>query len=143
MNSIFKRTGFIDIFNELKDIDSILNRPIGLSDKINAMKNEDGYIFEFNLPGYDKKNINVLIEDGYLSIDAKYKNKEDVEYIHQGFLKKDYSTSIKIAEPISEKAIKASYKNGILKVYIYLEKNKNTVNVNITWFCYLILIDFI
>lgn len=143
MNNFFKSTGFIDIFNEIKDIDRILNRPIGLSDKINAIKNEDGYIFEFNLPGYDKKNINVSIEDGYLLIDAKYKNKEDVKYIHQGFFKKDYSTSIKIAEPISEKSIKASYKNGILKVYIFLEKNKNTVNVNITWFYYLILIDFI
>ncbi len=59
------------------------------------------------MPGVDKSNINVVIEDNIVQIDAE----QD---------KKKYHSRVPLQVKVDENSVKASYKNGILEVALKL-----------------------
>ena len=88
--------------------------------KTDIREKKDKYIVDIDLPGFDKKNISLSLENGYLNIKAKTeKNKEDKDeekYLHQERFYGECSRSFYVGEEIEEKDIKAEFKDGILKV---------------------------
>jgi molecular chaperone IbpA len=77
------------------------------------------YDVELALAGYSKKDINVSLEDGVLTIksikDADEKEVEDNEGIlHKGIAKRFFSKSFTIADDVEVKG--AELKDGLLKV---------------------------
>ena len=79
---------------------------------------KDKYEMEIEMPGFDKKDISVNLEDGYLTVCAKKENseKEDKDGL---YLKKERivscSRSYYVGE-LNEEDIKAKYENGLLKL---------------------------
>ena len=97
--------------------------------KTDIREKDDKYIIDIDLPGFEKENINLSLENGYLNIHAKVEknehNKEKEKFIHKERFYGECSRSFYVGDEIKEKDINAEFKNGILKVEIpKKEKNK-------------------
>jgi HSP20 family protein len=83
------------------------------------IKEEDGrYLLEVELPGFNKEDIKLSLEDNYLTVSAERKgevNKDKHGYLHRERYYGSYSRSFYVGE-IQETDVTASYQNGILKV---------------------------
>ena len=77
------------------------------------------YDIELALAGYNKKDIEVNLEDGVLSIksvkeETTDEKNEDGEILHKGIAKRYFSKSFTIADDVEVKG--AELKDGLLKV---------------------------
>lgn len=89
----------------------------------------NNYIIEVDLPGYEKENIDLEIEDGYLKVTAKTaknidESDEEEKYIHQERFYGECSRSFYVGKEIKEDDVKASFKNGILTLIVPKEQQK-------------------
>jgi HSP20 family protein len=127
----FLGSNFIeDFFNN-----SILSNAHGYL-KTDIRETEKEYLMEAELPGFEKENIHVDYHDGILSIHA---HKDDVlteendNYVrrerHYGTISRSYHV-----EGIKEDQIKASYKDGILKLILpkseTARQNRRVIDIN-------------
>ena len=84
----------------------------------NIVKTADNkYDIEIALAGYNKKDIEVELKEGILTVKSKKDEKEDTkdgEVIHKGIAKRYFSKSFTIADDVEVKG--AELKDGLLKV---------------------------
>ena len=89
--------------------------------KTDIKEKGDKYLIDIDLPGYDKKDIKIEIEDGYLTVHADI-NRENDEKEGKFVRKERYtgscSRSFYVGTDVKNEDIKASFKNGILKLEI-------------------------
>ena len=83
---------------------------------------EEKFIITIDLPGYEKEDIKIHMEEGYLNIHAKT-NTEKEEKENGKFLRRERyfgecSRSFYVGENITEEDIKATFKNGTLNLEI-------------------------
>ena len=97
--------------------------------KTDIKEKNDKYIIDIDLPGYEKEDIKIEIENGYLMVHAKTnQNKEEKEegkYVRKERYMGECSRSFYIGEDIKEEEIKASFKNGMLKLEIPKKDESN------------------
>ena len=91
--------------------------------KTDIKETDKSYIINMDLPGFDKKDIQIDVENGYLNINAKSdtSNKEEEEegkFIRRERYYGECSRSFYIGEDFCEDDIKATFKNGILSLDI-------------------------
>ena len=93
--------------------------------------NDKEYILSVDLPGVDKKDIEIGLQDGYLTIEAtrNFETPSDNEKFDYVVREKTYgkmSRSFYVGEGIKEENVKAKYENGILTVVVpkYREEEK-------------------
>ena len=89
--------------------------------KTDIKETDDAYILDIDLPGFNKENIQIDVENGYLNITAKNSSSFDEE--NEKFIRKERysgecSRSFYIGEDVNEDDIKASFKNGILNLNV-------------------------
>lgn len=83
---------------------------------------EDGYEMSIEMPGFDKNEVEIELDKGYLNISAKKEEKEEKEedekekYISRE-RKVALSRSYYVGD-VNEENIKAKYDNGILELNI-------------------------
>ena len=77
---------------------------------------ENQYDVELALAGFNKKDIDVTVEDGILTIKSIVKESKEKEdgVIHKGIAKRYFSKSFTIADDVEVKG--AELKDGLLKV---------------------------
>ena len=94
------------------------------------IKEKDGnYMIEMDLPGYDKENISIELENGYLNVSARVdksnEEKDEKEnYIHRERFCGECSRSFYVGENVTEEDVKASFKNGTLTLTVPKEEQK-------------------
>lgn len=78
------------------------------------------YHIEMDIPGYDKKDINIEVKDGYLTVKAS-KETEDKEesknYIRRERVVGSFTKSFALGDVDTDK-IDAKFENGILNITI-------------------------
>ena len=83
-------------------------------------QDKNKYDIQIALAGYNKKDINVNLEDGILSVESKKDEKKETkvdsegEILHKGIAKRYFKKSFTIAEDVEVKG--AELKDGLLKV---------------------------
>jgi HSP20 family protein len=88
---------------------------------VDVVDEEARYVVKAELPGVSKKDIDVAINDGILTINAERKI-EDEEKDEKGRVIRreshygNYVRSMRLDATIDVKKVKASYKDGILKL---------------------------
>lgn len=111
-------------------------RPFYVDDDASIMKtdiseNEKEYLMDVEMAGFDKSDISLKFENGYLTVSAKKQEKEeDKKYIRR---ERAFSCSRSYyLGDVNEKLIKAKYENGILQIVVPKEKPeevKHTITV--------------
>lgn len=96
--------------------------------KTDIEEREDKYILAVDLPGYEKENIKMSIEEGYLTISASTNTTKEEQEKGKFVRKERYtgtcSRSFYVGENITKEDIKASFKNGILQIDIPKKEEK-------------------
>lgn len=92
---------------------------------------DDKYLIDIDLHGYDKENIKIDVEDGYLTIHANV-NTENEEKEGKFVRKERYmgscSRSFYVGTEVESEDIKASFKNGILQIEVPKKDDKKELH---------------
>ena len=93
------------------------------------LKEKDGkYMLEIDVPGYDKEDIKIELNEGYLTVSAeKNEEKEDKE---KNYYRKERSFGTFRRQfnvgNVNEKSIEAHFNNGVLKINFPKEEQKQS-----------------
>ena len=104
--------------------------------KTDIIENENNYVLKVDVPGVDKKNINLDFNNQYLTLSVNQKEeKQDTDnnkYIRKERTSFSYSRSYYL-DKADEESIKAKLENGILTVTISktkTEDGKKTISID-------------
>lgn len=90
--------------------------------KTDIRENENNYIIDIDLPGFNKEDIMIDVEDGYLNIKASMNSsrneEENGKYIRRERFIGECSRSFFVGEELDSEDIKATFKNGILTLEV-------------------------
>lgn len=109
----------LDLMLDTDDFSDFLDEFETRSFRVDVKETDKEYIVEADLPGCDKNNINVSYDEGILTIAASYEEtaeEKDKNYIRRERRRGNFSRSISIPEDVKTNEIKASFKDGVLKV---------------------------
>ena len=111
--------GFDDVFDHFESMfDSDFRLPTVNYPPYNIVKTgTNKYDIEVALAGFSKKDIDVSVENGVLTIESKVEDKdkdEDGNTIYKGISKRYFKRSFTIADDVEVKG--AELKDGLLKV---------------------------
>jgi len=107
---------------------------------VDIQENENSYVLDMELPGYDEKNIEVHVDGSSLTISSKEedareekKNNENTgTYILRERKISSFTRSFKLPENADSSAVNAAFKNGILRLEIKkrAETQKRAIQIN-------------
>ncbi len=83
---------------------------------------EGEYELLIEIPGFKKENLNIEVEDGYLTVSAKREESGDDKYLRRERIS-SCSRKFYIGD-IPESEIKAKFDSGVLSVIVPKEKEK-------------------
>ena len=91
--------------------------------KTDVRETDSGYEVDIDLPGFKKDEINIQLDNGYLSISAAKgldKDEQDKEgkYIRKERYAGPMSRSFYVGNAITQDDIKAKYESGILRLSV-------------------------
>ena len=96
--------------------------------KTDIKEKGDKYEIDMDLPGYEKDNIKIEIDDGYLvvsaNVDTNKEEKEKGKFVRKERYVGSCSRSFYIGEDIENEDIKASFKNGTLRIEVPKKEEK-------------------
>lgn len=120
----------------LDDIfDDFVSSKDGAVMKCDIYEKDDKCNIEVDVPGFDKKDINVECKNGYLTITAKKEEKEedsDKNYIRKERSYGEYSRTFYVGD-IDTNLINAKFNNGTLCITVPKEEkqdNKTVIEIN-------------
>ena len=137
MPSIFNNNVFDDFF-DFPFYDDKAERKLYGHRAANLMKtdiqeHEDGYTLEMDLPGFKKEEIQIELNNGYMTIsaakglDEDEKDKKSGKYIRRERYTGSCQRSFYVGEDVTEEDIKAEFKHGILKLFVPKKEAKPAV----------------
>ncbi|GAB4294995.1 MAG: Hsp20/alpha crystallin family protein [Marinilabiliales bacterium] len=89
---------------------------------VNIKEDNDGFELEFAVPGYDKNDFNIELNNNVLTVSSEKKleneTKEGQEFTRREFSYQSFSRSFTLPEIVEADKISAQYEKGILKINI-------------------------
>ncbi len=129
---IILKKNYVDNF-----FDSVFNYPSKYRTSSRLMNTdvqelEDEYQVDIELAGYDKDDIKVELKDGNLIINAEKKEQkgekaEDGRYIRKERYSGSCRRSFYVGKDLKQEDIKASFKNGVLRLILPKDKEVEAV----------------
>lgn len=103
--------------------------------KTDVQEHDDHFEVDIDLPGFNKEDLSLQLNNGYLAISAaKSVNKDENEngkFVRRERYSGSMSRSFYVGEDIKQEDIHAKYENGVLKLNIpKLEAKKPEVEEN-------------
>ena len=89
---------------------------------------------DVELPGVERKDIELTLEDDVLHMHAKRslrKEEKDTSYYVRERAEGQWSRSVRLPEPVQQKKIAASFKDGVLKVTLEKEEKSQPHKIEI------------
>ena len=131
---LMPRRNDFDLFDDFFNDDVFFKGKKNNLMKTDIKEKKDKYLVDIDLPGYEKENIDLSLNDGYLQVHAKVTNEvnddEEEKYVRRERYVGECSRSFYVGDDIEEDDIEAEFKNGILKITIPKKEqieNKNEV----------------
>lgn len=106
---------FDDVFGDVFDKKevSVMKTDVKVAD--------DNYELDIDVPGYNKEDIKLELERGYLTVTAEQSkdlDESDKKYIRRERYYGKCSRTFYVGDNVTEEDIKANYKNGILSITV-------------------------
>ncbi len=148
MNTVNRRLDnpvALDVFNDFDNIINDFFRPHRVLSKqgdnafslaIDVVEKESTYEIQAEIPGINKDDLNVTLEDGVLTIAAET-SAENVEEKDGKVIRRErrygkFSRSLKVGKDVDENNIEANYKDGVLNLVLakaeQVQPKKITIN---------------
>ena len=127
MMMIPRRKNEFDLFDEMFN-DPFFTRGENKLMRTDIKEKNDHYELEVDLPGYEKENIKIELSDGYLTIHASMNksvdDEKDSKYVHKERYVGNSSRSFYVGDNVKDEDIKATFKNGTLKLTFPKDKQE-------------------
>lgn len=95
-------------------------------------ESDSGYTLSVDIPGFEKKDIALVLKDGYLTVEA---NREDKDNENANYLRRERKISLKrsfyVGDAVTEEDISAKYDNGTLSIEVPKKDVKKITAKNI------------
>lgn len=121
--SLFNERWMTDFFNTDRFFDSdwLKDTYVPALPLANIIEEEKEFVIEMAVPGMEKKDFNIAVENGIITISAE--NKVEKEEVKKNFTRKEFSyntfsRSFTLPENVNEEKIVANYENGLLKLHL-------------------------
>ncbi len=126
-------TTFNNLFDDMFD-DSFF-RSYNSYMKTDIKEVDNQYVLDIEMPGFNKKDISVELNDGYLTISGNKSTNNDEKDTKGNIIRQErysgsYSRSFYVGDSIKKEDIKANYDNGELKIYLPKTITKEVENHN-------------
>ena len=128
MSGLFGENLFDDFWgfpaHELENIDKRLyGKNSARLMKTDVQETDTDYELEIDLPGFKKDQINVKLEDGYMTISAAKGHDVDKKDRHGKIIRQErYSGAMQrsfyVGEAVKAEDVKAKFEDGVLKLFI-------------------------
>ena len=97
----------------------VLSKGNSFKPAVNIREDDKNYVLDFAIPGIDKKDLKIDMNEDTLTISSETKNESEEnkeDYRRKEFSYKSFSRSFYIPENVNREKIEANYKDGILTV---------------------------
>ena len=120
---------FFDDFFEMPMSDRHEMHKMYIIMNTDAKESEKDYTLEIELPGINKKDINIDFHDGYLTVSATREHRQDEQDKKGNYIRRErsfgnFSRSFYIGD-VDKKDIDASLDGGILKIVLPKQEKKD------------------
>ena len=118
--STFSRD-FDDMFRGFFDESMFQNQRSLWRPAMNAQDLEKEFVLSYSLPGFEKEDIHVSMQDRTLTVKAAREEKKEEEaskYLYREIGRGSFERSIELPENVKSDKIAAEYKSGILTLTI-------------------------
>jgi HSP20 family protein len=96
---------------------------------VNIREDEKNYVLDFAIPGFDRKDLKIDMNEDVLTISSETKNESEENkdgYSRKEFSYKAFSRSFYVPENVNREKIEANYKDGILTVSLPKQEEEKT-----------------
>ena len=124
---------FSDIMDEFFN-DAVATRQHSFAPSIDISETDKQYLIDVEVPGMDKKDIELNVENNTLTIsgERKFENEEEGKQYHR--VESSYgsfSRSFSLPDNVNSESIQATYNNGILHVTVDKSEQKMKKQIKI------------
>ena len=119
-----------DLFDSM--IYKTLERNQNWTPEVSVFENDKLYTVTLDIPGVDKKNVNIEVEGSTLIVSGKREelNEKDMSLYYSQTRYGSFSRTFNLSEEINVEKISAKYKNGTLNLALpKMEKINNSINI--------------
>ena len=99
------------------------------------IEEKDGtYLVKADLPGVNKDDIHLELRDGYLTLKGERKYEHEEKEDHYRRIERTHGSfqrSLKVPEGLTQKDIKAKYRDGVLELTIPTPKVEKPKSINV------------
>ena len=100
----------------------------GKTPRVDVINREEDILIKAELPGVNKKDINITIANNILTLEAnmsKEEKEEKAEYYRREICRGSYRRTIELPAVVKENEAKATFQSGVLELTIpKVEKTK-------------------
>ena len=125
--TLVKWTPKINMFNVFDDVEKMINQAFGHSilnkeitshvqPLLDVYETGNTIVASLDLPGVEKKDVEVSVSNGFLTISGERKNISGEGRIWQETSFGTFKRTFELTEAVVEDKIKAQFKNGVLKI---------------------------
>ncbi len=129
---LMPRRNDFDLWDDIFNDPFFTSKPVVKNMKTDIIEKDDKYQVDIDLPGFDKKDLKISVEGGYLTVTAKKETsneeKKDGSYIRRERYSGECSRTFYVGEEYEAEDIKASFKNGILSLDIPKKEEKKEIS---------------
>lgn len=97
--------------------------------KSNIIESDDSFIIEMRVPGYEKSDFQISLDNQLLNVEVNkeiQKDKNSGKMLFNEFSILNFRRSFRVTKNVNLDEIKAEYENGILKIQIPKMEVENT-----------------
>jgi HSP20 family protein len=104
---------------------------------VNIREDEKNYMLDLAIPGMDKKDLKIDMNEDVLTISSEMKNESEQEndgYKRREFSYSSFCRSFYVPENVNKDKVEANYKDGVLSISLpkeEVEKNKLSRKIRI------------
>lgn len=111
---------FDDLFDDMFDRPTYRNLPVMKTD---VHEKDGNYILDIELPGYNKEDVNIELQDGYINISATHNTNDEEKDAKGNVIRQERSfgscsRSFYVGNDIKVEDIKAKFENGVLQLTV-------------------------
>ena len=110
-------SGLLDRFFNDEEMES---RQFFAMPPANILESNEDYRIELAVPGFEKKDFNIELEEDLLtiSLDKEDNTQEDVEFLKREYRFNPFKRVFRLSDKIDKEKIKGHYKDGVLQVVV-------------------------
>lgn len=124
---------FDELFNEFNDLESFNSNQLMKTD---VVEKDGQFLVDIDLPGFNKEDIHLALNDGYLTINASHqsnndKKDDDGKIIRNERYYGSCSRSFYVGDQIKTEDVKAKFENGVLSLIVPKQEVEKIENNNV------------